>query len=584
MKPRFFAGQEAPAASAALLSPTPSAPVRGPPSQSGFHPAARRYGHESGKDRDPTMNTCQLEVIWSSGQKRVAFTPPMLLSRLLAENGVPLDMPCGGRQRCLKCKVTAQGRLSPLSAREQALLTPEEQAAGVRYACMAELLGDARVRLPEARPASDRIVTDGTLPAFEPQPWGQGLGVAVDIGTTTVAAYLYDLKTGGLLATQSEKNPQAVFGADVISRLEKSLAGQRDALAEAIRDCIRRLALALCADAGARPEQVDSAVLTGNTAMLYLLCGRDPSSITAAPFQQDCFFGFFLSPADLSLPLGENCRIFLPRCLSAYVGADITTALMAAEFYKDGLVRADHPRLLVDIGTNGEMALAAEGRLLCCSTAAGPAFEGAGIHQGMMAKTGAIHKVSYEDGRILCQVLGDGPATGICGSGLVDAIAVLRRAGVIDETGIINEEDHPFTAWVTEVEDQPGFRLPGTEVVLTQKDVRAVQLAKSAICAGMMTLMEEAGMPPEQVEELVIAGGFGSKIDVASAEAIGLIPAGFAAKSKAIGNAAGAGAAMVLLSAPIREDTQRMGEATRTVELSTSPTFMDAYIDGMLFP
>ena len=530
------------------------------------------------------MNTCYLDIRWSSGEKRIPFTPPVLLSRVLSDNGVPLDMPCGGRQRCLKCKIQVRGALSPLSQREQELLTPADLADGFRYACMAQLLGDAEARLPEPRPASDRIVTDGDLPPIRLDPWGSGLGVAVDIGTTTVAAYLYDLKTGALLATQSEKNPQAVFGADVISRLEKSLAGQRDALAHSIRECIARLATALCRDASLDLEQVDCVVLTGNTAMLYLLCARDPSSITAAPFQQDCFFGFFLTPQELALPFASHCRVYLPHCLSAYVGADITTALMAAEFYKDGQVQADQPRLLVDIGTNGEMSLAAGGRMLCCSTAAGPAFEGAGIHQGMMAKTGAIHKVTWENGRILCQVLGNTAAMGICGSGLVDAIAVLRRAGVIDETGVINEEDHPFTACVTEVDGQPAFRLPDTQVVLTQKDIRAVQLAKSAICAGMITLMEEAGMGPEQVSELVIAGGFGSKIDVVSAEAIGLIPSGFAAKAKAIGNAAGAGAAMVLLSNAVREDTQRMGQVTRTVELSTHPTFMDAYVDGMMFP
>lgn len=530
------------------------------------------------------MNTCQLEVLCSSGQKNLSFAPPILLSRVLADNGVPLDMPCGGRQRCLKCKVRVQGDTAPLTAREKELLTPEEQSAGIRYACMTELLGNAKVELPRTRTASDRIVTDGALPPFPLEPWGQDLGMAVDIGTTTVAAYLYDLKTGSRLATQSEKNPQAVFGADVISRLEKSLAGQREALARSIRDCIARLTSALCREATVTADRVDSAVLTGNTAMLYLLCGRDPSSITAAPFEQDCYFGFFLTPEELSLPLKPACRVYLPRCLSAYVGADITTALMAAEFYKDGCVQADHPRLLVDIGTNGEMALAADGQLLCCSTAAGPAFEGAGIHQGMMAKNGAIHKVSYENGRILCQVLGEGPAAGICGSGLVDAIAVLRRAGILDDTGVINEEDHAFTSCITEVDGQTAFQLPDTQVVLTQKDMRAVQLAKSAICAGMITLMEEAKMSPQQVSELVIAGGFGSKIDVASAEAIGLIPAGFASKAKAIGNAAGAGAAMVLLSDAVREDTQRMGKVARTVELSTHPTFMDAYIDGMLFP
>ena len=180
-------------------------------------------------------------------------------------------------------------------------------------------------------------------------------------------------------------------------------------------------------------------------------------------------------------------------------------------------------------------------------------------------------------------MLGGGEAQGICGSGLVDAVAALCEAGVIQDTGLIDEESHAFTAYVEECDGQPAFRLPGTAVRLTQKDIRAVQLAKSAICAGMRTLIAEAGLQAEAIAELVVAGGFGSRIDPVSAERIGLFPAGFAAKARAVGNAAGAGAAMVLLSDPIRREAEGMPAAVRTVELSSHPGFMDAYIDGMYF-
>lgn len=260
-------------------------------------------------------------------------------------------------------------------------------------------------------------------------------------------------------------------------------------------------------------DAIDSVVLTGNTAMLYLLTERHPASIVAAPFAMDCGFGQFVAPQALALPLSPDCRVYLPACLSAYVGADITTALLAAGFYREGRVPAGPPRLLVDIGTNGEMALAADGRLLCCSTAAGPALEGAGIHQGVMARTGAIYRVRLEGLTMVCDVLGGGEAQGICGSGLVDAVAALCEAGVIQDTGLIDEESHAFTAYVEECDGQPAFRLPGTAVRLTQKDIRAVQLAKSAICAGMRTLIAEAGLQAEAIAELVVAGGFGSRID-----------------------------------------------------------------------
>lgn len=200
-----------------------------------------------------------------------------------------------------------------------------------------------------------------------------------------------------------------------------------------------------------------------------------------------------------------------------------------------------------------------------------------------MARTGAIYRVRLEGLTMTCDVLGGGEAQGICGSGLVDAVAALCEAGVLLDTGLIDEENHAFTAYIEDWEGQPAFRLPGTAVRLTQKDIRAVQLAKSAICAGMRTLLAEAGIQPEAVAELVVAGGFGSRIDPVSAERIGLFPTGFAAKARAVGNAAGAGAAMVLLSDPIRREAEGMPAAVRTVELSSHPGFMDAYIDGMIF-
>ena len=406
------------------------------------------------------MPACTLTIQIPGGSRVLSFTPPVSLYRLLADNGVPVDMPCGGRQRCLKCKAVVSGGVSPMSEREAALLTAEEKAAGLRFACMAELTGDAVLRLSGGA-AGDAILTEGAMPVFTRAPWGRQWGTAVDIGTTTVAAYLYRLADGALLATQSEKNPQAVFGADVVSRLEQAMNGKSPELAAAIRECLSRLLAGLCGQAGLPMDAIDSVVLTGNTAMLYLLTERHPASIVAAPFAMDCGFGQFVAPQALALPLSPDCRVYLPACLSAYVGADITTALLAAGFYREGRVPAGPPRLLVDIGTNGEMALAADGRLLCCSTAAGPALEGAGIHQGVMARTGAIYRVRLEGLTMVCDVLGGGEAQGICGSGLVDAVAALCEAGVIQDTGLIDEESHAFTAYVEECDGQPAFRLPG---------------------------------------------------------------------------------------------------------------------------
>lgn len=524
----------------------------------------------------------KMEIIRGTARTILEYDNPVLLSTVFAQHGVGVEMPCGGRQRCLKCRVKAFGALSPLSERERELLTPEEIAAGIRFACMTEMRGDVRVELPDTG-TSDRIVTAGQMPDFPFVPWEKGLGAAVDIGTTTVALYLYDLENGRLLDTGSERNPQAVFGADVISRMEKAMAGEADALAVSIRNCIARMLTEACDRTEADVQRVNAMVLTGNTVMLYLLCRQHPASIAAAPFIQDRYFGEFLTAADLNLPLHKNAQIYLPRCMSAYVGADITTALMAASFDQKLADPGHEPELLVDIGTNGEMALAAGGKMLCCSTAAGPAFEGAGIYQGMNAKEGAVSRVFLENGKIRCSVIGGVEAKGICGSGIVDAVAVMVKAGILDETGIINEEDHAFEGDITEVEEQPAFRLPGTQVVITQKDIRAVQLAKSAVCSGMLTLIEEAGMQPKDVKRLTIAGGFGAFIDVQSAQTIGLIPPGFAAKAVAVGNAAGTGASMVLLSEEVRRSSEKLAKRAETVELSSSPRFMDYYVENMLF-
>jgi len=291
-------------------------------------------------------------------------------------------------------------------------------------------------------------------------------------------------------------------------------------------------------------------------------------------------FGCWADPRPLGLP--ADARVYLPACIGAYLGADITTALVASGLFAAGRVYAGPPVLLADIGTNGEIVLCANGKLYACATAAGPAFEGAGISQGMTARDGAIAHVAnnvqwkMENGKwkndayeCAVEVIGGGPATGICGSGIVDALASMLDTGALDETGALTEGGP--------------YRIPGAGVEITQADVRAVQLAKAAIQAGMLTLIHEAGLVPGQVEALLIAGGFGSCIAPASAERIGLIPPDFAAKARAIGNAAGMGASMALLSATALKDTETASSAIQIVELANNPVFMNAYIECMTF-
>lgn len=503
-------------------------------------------------------------VITKDQTKTFEFLPSVRLSELLERAGFAIAMPCGGRGRCGKCAVRAEGEMSPATPAEAKLLAGRP---GMRLACETYATGDVELRVEEAGGDSIRIEGESTAYAMDE---GEGLGCAVDIGTTTVAMYLYDLKTHERLGVASAPNPQAVYGADVLSRLDRSMAGDADRLQGAIEGCLRELLAKL---AGGRMNEVARFVITGNSAMLYLLTRRDPACIARVPFVPDTLFGCAGDPARYGL--SGNCRVYLCRSVSAYVGADITCSMLASGFM-DGDRLADGTVLMADIGTNGEMGLLHGGKLLCCSTAAGPAFEGAGITMGMNARDGAITKVDLADGRVVYEFLGDRPA-GICGSAIVDAVRVMLETGELDETGRMTDRGVRYA-------DAVAWQVGDSGVYITQADVRQVQLAKSALCAGMLALMNAAGIEEKDLDALVIAGGFGSCIRPDSAEAIGLLPEGFAKKARAVGNAAGAGACRVLLSAAEREKSEALSRLGEVLELSTDEFFMDAYVDSMMFP
>ncbi len=471
--------------------------------------------------------------------------------------GAGMEMPCGGQGRCGKCRVTVRGAVSEPGAAERAHLTADELAAGVRLACQARVRGDCAVTLREA--GGDQIRLCGAMPPFAPRPAYRRWGAALDIGTTTLAACLYG-PGGERLAQASAPNPQSRWGADVISRIGAALQGEGPALAAAVRAALDGLVREMAAQAGLPADGVDRYVVTGNTAMLYLLTGADPGCLSHAPFEADRLFGETMAAAALGLP-GAG-QVYLPRCMAAFVGADITCAALAAE-----LCARPGTRMLADIGTNGEIALWHDGRLLCCSTAAGPAFEGAGLSMGMPGRAGAVDHVTVESGALRAHVIGGAAPRGICGSGVVDALACLLETGDLDETGYLEEDPAPIAP----------------PVCLSQKDVRMVQLAKSAVCAGMRTLLKTAGLDTGAVEELAVAGGFGSYLSVASAGRIGLLPPELTDRVRVLGNAALAGASMLLLDPAFVPAAETMAKAARAVELSTDPGFMQAYTEGMFF-
>lgn len=506
-----------------------------------------------------------LTVISRGARRAIEFTPPANLYSLLVSSGEHIHAPCGGRGRCRKCVVTARGALCEPDDVERKLFGDRQDT---RLACRTTIYDSAEVVIADASEGA-LIQIDGDAPPFAITPGREGFGVAVDIGTTTIAAYLLDMASGKLLDARSALNPQAAHGADVISRIGAALEGRGDELARLVRGKISLLVREMADSARIPLGDVNAAAIVGNTAMLHLLCALDVRPLSAMPFRAEHLFGEYLGQGFAeSLGLPDGASLFLPRCAGAYVGADITAAMLAGGLTGDARAHGGKPLLLVDIGTNGEMALAANSSLCCCATAAGPAFEGAGISCGMLAAPGAICRADWSDGEMRFSVIGGGEAKGICGTGLIDAAGALLDAGLLDETGYLENSEYVF---------------PGTSVAITQADIRALQLVKSAICAGMKTLLHESGLTAQDVGELVIAGGFGSHIRAKSAERIGLIPRGLAAKARSIGNGAGTGAGMILLSEDERALADAAASEARVVELSANPVFMDAYVDGMMF-
>ena len=487
--------------------------------------------------------------------KKIEVKKGSLLSDALSQ-----EKPCGGKGSCGKCKVTAHGDLSPLSAAEVRLLTKEELVSGIRLACLTHILGDCEITIDGA--GKDVILTDGSLGKLPLAPRFEKYGAALDIGTTTLAARLFD-KKGNLLSEASAVNPQGKWGADVISRIEADLSGKGEALSRAVKDAIEKLLLSLAKDAEIHTKDVDGLVITGNTVMLHLLTGTSTEPLSHAPFAAKERFGKTAAAKELGLSvLSENTKIYLPPCISAFLGADTVCAMLAS-----GLLDAKDPTLLVDIGTNGEIVLNDHGKLTACSAAAGPAFEGVGISSGMRGQVGAIDAVSLVNGRFTPHVIGGAKAKGICGSGIVDAIACLLAIEELDSSGYL---------------EAPAHLADG--VTLTQEDIRSVQLAKSAICAGLETLLASQKLTVGDLSRLFVAGGFGSFLNLKSAERIGLLPKGTAQKSAAVGNSALAGAAMLLLDKFLADIAARLADTTTPLDLATNQTFFEKYTEGMLFP
>jgi uncharacterized 2Fe-2S/4Fe-4S cluster protein (DUF4445 family) len=411
-------------------------------------------------------------------------------------------------------------------------------------------------------------------------------GASIDVGTTTCVCTLVDLRTGSTTAVSSTLNGQAPFGADVIARMARAMQGPEEIaeLRGAVLATVNELLGRVREDAGVAREEVSEVVVVGNATMLHLLCGVSPESIALAPYVATFTEAQEIRADRAGIEIHPHGWIALFPSIGAYVGADIVGDIVAT-----GLVREDAPRLLVDVGTNGEIACGNAERSVATAAPAGPAFEGGEVTFGMRATEGAIEGVSLADGRVELQVIGGAEPRGICGSGLVDAVAQLRLAGLLDDGGkMTSREDaeatgHPLAAHLVRRDDVRAFRLAG-DVVLTQADVRALQFAKGAISTGIETAMRQLGLQPEDLEQVLLAGSFGSYIDPASARVIGLVPPVPLERITAVGNTASEGAKMALLSFREREVAWELPGVVEYIELSGVEDFNERFIGNLAFP
>lgn len=509
--------------------------------------------------------------------------PGMRVSDALSAAGIKASYsaPCGGHGRCGKCRVRLEGALSAPDGVETKFLSPAELEAGLRLACRCCAEGEFTY-FDESADDSSAIQLEGAMSGFELSPvCGAQYGVAVDIGTTTAAVYLCSLFNGTVEASAAFQNPQRKWGADVISRIGaciddySNLDRLRSAILDGINGAIDSFSVS--------PEKIGAAAITGNTTMLHFAAGLDPRGIANAPFTPSSLFGDefnadIKNAAQSGLLIAEGATVYYMPCFSAYVGGDIASGMAAADFDI-----ADGVNLYVDIGTNGEMALGGRDGILLCSTAAGPAFEGAHIECGMGGVAGAIRRVTEENGVLQTDVIGGRIPTGICGSGLIDAVAMMLYHGALGETGRLDGEKCEFhNRAFGHSGEQKRFYLTN-EVYISDSDIREVQLAKAAIRAGISTMLDESGADEGSVSRLYLAGGFGSHIDPRSACAIGMLPPALLNKISAVGNTAGTGAALYLMSRQTRERIASMRDKARYLELSRNEFFMDEYIEQMCF-
>jgi uncharacterized 2Fe-2S/4Fe-4S cluster protein (DUF4445 family) len=578
--------------------------------------------------------TGRVRLRFTPAERTFAVPPGVTVFDAASWNGIAIDSTCGGHGTCKKCKVQVSQGDVPISRLDARAFSAEQLKDGWRLACRAaaivelseptlhdqrpdinrltDAIDDLEIRptlhalrrlprvLREANFAITAVVVDDVLIDVEPgDTTATRHAVAFDLGTTTVVATLLDVGTGTPVAVASMLNMQQPFGADVISRISATMLepAALDRLRDLARETLDTLVGEVCAQAGMDRSAIYEVAVAGNATMTALLLGIDPEALGVAPFVMTAGSFAGLSAADLGLSVHPAAPAMVFPALGAYVGGDIVSGMLAS-----GVDRDKRIRLFIDVGTNCEIVLADGDTILATAAPAGPAFEGGAIRCGMRAAPGAIEVVRIGEDDVTVQVIAAGdelePPVGLCGSGLVDAVAELVRVGLLDSTGrFLPEADAAeqlpgLADRLTKVGDERVFVLswlgePGDvsqSVHVSQRDVRELQFAKAAISTGWSLLLEELGIAERDVQQVLLAGSFGSYLSAGNAVRIGLVPKLPVLRIVSAGNVAGEGAKMTLLSVPERAGATTLLREVRYVELSDRTDFNDRFVDQLAFP
>jgi uncharacterized 2Fe-2S/4Fe-4S cluster protein (DUF4445 family) len=546
------------------------------------------------------------------GDKTVSVADGTNLLEAARKAGVFIAAPCDGSGTCGKCRVKIPAaQRQNFNEAPHDWLTRAERAEGWVLACQSTVHGDLQVEPDQCADDELKILSEGHAVAVELNPWitktfnassaqttvkaGGALlvtesddttqalfGVAVDIGTTTLVVALIDLRDGREIAVASSLNPQARHAQDVLSRIK--LGSQPEGLqllhGELIAE-LNRLIGEAAADVDVPVRHIYEAVFSGNTTMLHLATGTNPASLGKYPYTPALQCGEQVSAADIGLAIAATGQVYLPPIMSAYVGADITSGILAAK-----LAELRGVTLFVDIGTNGEMVLAVNGLLTATSTAAGPAFEGMNIACGMRASRGAIELVSLSGNYVEIKTIANAPPVGLCGSGLLDVVGELAAHGGVDKNGrFLTNGSLPDRPWKNRfgvLDGKPIFRITDP-VYLSQKDVRQVQLAKAAIRAGIELMLRANHLTAAQVDRVLIAGSFGFHLRTASLIHLGLLPREFKDRVEFVGNTSKSGARAFLLNRRLRDELKQLVQRVRVLELANDPAFEKTFFKALSF-